>query len=83
LKPTVLTLDTRKIDVKCYNGTTGSILITPTSGKAPYTYTVTNGGTAVTTTVSATTTTASVLNLPAGTYDIEIEDGIKCKGTAQ
>ena len=83
LKATTLTLNTSKNDVTCFNGSTGSILVTPTSGKAPYTYTITKNGVAVATTVSATTTTASAVNLSAGTYEIVIKDGIECEGTKQ
>lgn len=83
LKATTLTLNTSKNDVTCFNGSTGSILVTPTSGKAPYTYTITKNGVAVATTVSATTTTASAINLSAGTYEIVIKDGIECEGTKQ
>ncbi|WP_281636758.1 beta strand repeat-containing protein [Flavobacterium marginilacus] len=70
-KATVLTLSTNKEDVKCKGDATGSITITPTSGKAPYTYSVTKGGTAV----SATAVTAG---LTAGTYDIVITDALGC-----
>ena len=47
-----------------------SVLL-PTSGKAPYTYSVTKGGTAV-------STTAVTTGLTAGTYDIVITDALGC-----
>jgi len=83
LKATTLTLNTSKTDVKCNGASTGTLSITPTSGKAPYTYSVTKAGVAVTTTVSATTTTASAAALVAGVYDIVVTDGIGCQGNAQ
>ena len=71
VKATVLTLSTTKVDVKCKGDATGSISITATSGKAPYTYSVTKGGTAV-------STTAVTTGLTAGTYDIVITDALGC-----
>jgi gliding motility-associated-like protein/uncharacterized repeat protein (TIGR01451 family) len=83
LKPIVLTLSTGKTNVKCNGGSTGSISITATSGKAPFTYSVTKGGVAASVTVSATTTSASATGLSAGIYDIVIKDILGCEGTAQ
>ncbi|AXB55881.1 T9SS type B sorting domain-containing protein [Flavobacterium fluviale] len=83
LKATTLTFNTSKTDVKCNGASTGTLSITPTSGKAPYTYSVTKAGVAVTTTVSATTTTASAAALAAGVYDIVVTDGIGCQGNVQ
>ncbi|WP_170141442.1 beta strand repeat-containing protein, partial [Flavobacterium aquicola] len=70
-KATVLTLTTTKVDVKCKDDATGSISITATSGKAPYTYSVTKGGLPV-------STTALTTGLKAGTYDIVITDALGC-----
>ncbi|MBF4487922.1 T9SS type B sorting domain-containing protein [Flavobacterium sp. CSZ] len=83
LKPIVLTLSTGKTNVKCNGGATGSISITATSGKAPFTYSVTKGGVAASVTVSATTTSASATGLSAGIYDIVLKDILGCEGTAQ
>ncbi|MCD0469377.1 T9SS type B sorting domain-containing protein [Flavobacterium sp. JAS] len=83
LKSTVLTVSTSKVDVKCHGESIGSLLVTPTSGKTPYTYSITKGGVAVSTTVSATTATASATGLAAGIYDIVVTDAIGCQGTAQ
>ncbi|WP_428230784.1 T9SS type B sorting domain-containing protein [Flavobacterium sp.] len=83
LKATVLTLNTGKTDVKCNGASTGTISISATSGKAPFTYNVTKGGVTVSTTVSATTTTASATALAAGIYDIVVKDALGCEGTAQ
>lgn len=83
LKSTVLTVGTSKVDVKCHGDSTGSLLVTPTSGKAPYTYAITKGGIAVPATVSASTTSASATGLAAGIYDIVVTDAIGCQGTAQ
>ncbi|MBO9582939.1 MAG: T9SS type B sorting domain-containing protein [Flavobacterium sp.] len=75
LKPTTLTITTAKVDVLCNGNNTGSITITPTSGKAPYTYSVTRGGTAV-------STTATTTGLTAGTYDILVTDALGCTNAA-
>ena len=83
LKATVLTLNTGKTDVKCNGASTGTISISATSGKAPFTYSVTKAGVTVSTTVSATTTTASANALDAGIYDIVVKDALGCEGTAQ
>ncbi|MDQ6469909.1 hypothetical protein RB619_04570, partial [Flavobacterium sp. LHD-80] len=74
-KATTLTLSTSKTDVKCFSDATGTINITPTSGKAPYTYAVVKGGTTV-------STTASTTGLTAGTYNITVTDNLGCTGTA-
>ncbi len=68
-KATVLTLTTTKVDVKCKGDSTGSITVTATSGKAPFTYSI-NGGAYVTSNVFA--------NLIAGTYNIMIKDDLGC-----
>lgn len=78
LKPTTLTIKTDKVDVKCFEGKTGSILVTATSGKAPFTYTITKRG----------AVPAEVYNvnnpsgLSAGTYDILVEDALRCTSAA-
>jgi len=75
LKPTVLTISTSKVDVKCYGAKTGSILVTATSGKAPFTYTITKRG-------SSPAEVYNVNNpsgLGAGIYDIVVEDALGCK----
>ncbi|MFH6966045.1 T9SS type B sorting domain-containing protein [Flavobacterium sp. FlaQc-28] len=78
LKSTVLTLNTGHTDVKCYNGSTGSILVTPTSGKAPFTYSIKRVGTPAT-----EYTTNNPSGLIEGTYDIVVKDALGCEGTAQ
>lgn len=75
LKPTTLTITTAKVDVLCNGNNTGSITITPTSGKAPYTYSVTRGATPV-------STTATTTGLAAGTYDILVTDALGCTNAA-
>lgn len=75
LKPTTLTITTSKVDVKCNGALTGVITITPTSGKAPFTYSVTQGGTPV-------STTATTTGLSAGTYDILVTDSLGCTSAA-
>ncbi|MCC9062413.1 T9SS type B sorting domain-containing protein [Flavobacterium piscisymbiosum] len=78
VKATVLTLNTSHKDVKCYNGATGSILVTPTSGKAPYTYSITRVGTPAT-----NYTINNPSGLIEGTYGIVVKDAIGCEGTTQ
>ncbi|MFQ6602910.1 T9SS type B sorting domain-containing protein [Flavobacterium sp. C3NV] len=78
VKATVLTLNTSHKDVKCYNGATGSILVTPTSGKAPYTYSITRVGTPAT-----NYTINNPSGLIEGTYKIVVKDAIGCEGTDQ
>ncbi|WP_029271287.1 T9SS type B sorting domain-containing protein [Flavobacterium sp. KJJ] len=77
LKATTLTITTSKVDVKCNGDATGSILVTPTSGKAPYTYSITKS--------TAPFTNYTVNNpsgLTAGTYDIVVTDALGCTSAA-
>ncbi|MCK8140462.1 T9SS type B sorting domain-containing protein [Flavobacterium sp. I-SCBP12n] len=69
-KATVLTLTTTKVDVKCKGDNTGSITVTATSGKAPFTYSKDGGTTYVVSNIFA--------NLIAGTYNIMIKDALGC-----
>ncbi|MBF4506243.1 T9SS type B sorting domain-containing protein [Flavobacterium sp. JLP] len=77
IKATTLTITTSKVDVKCNGDATGSILVTPTSGKAPYTYSITKS--------TAPFTNYTVNNpsgLTAGTYDIVVTDALGCTSAA-
>ncbi|WP_208683078.1 T9SS type B sorting domain-containing protein [Flavobacterium sp. SLB02] len=78
LKATVLTFDTSHKDVKCFGGATGSILVTPTSGKAPHTYSIKRVGTPAT-----NYTINNPSGLIEGTYNIVVKDAIGCEGTTQ
>jgi len=73
LNPTVLTINTAKVDVKCNGASTGSILVTPTSGKAPYTYSITK-----TTAPFTNYTVNNPSGLSAGTYNIVVTDNLGC-----
>ncbi|MBS7255246.1 T9SS type B sorting domain-containing protein [Flavobacterium branchiicola] len=78
LKPTVLTIKVDKTHVKCNGGSTGTILVTPTSGKAPYTYTITRQGTPAT-----VYTVNNPSGVTEGVYDIVVKDAIGCEVTDQ
>ncbi|MBF4473817.1 SprB repeat-containing protein, partial [Flavobacterium sp. HJJ] len=74
-KATALTLNTSKTDVKCKGDSTGSITLTATSGQAPYTYSVSKSG-------SAVSATAITSGLPEGVYDVLITDALGCTTAA-
>ncbi|MCR4033921.1 T9SS type B sorting domain-containing protein [Flavobacterium anhuiense] len=76
LKATTFTINPSKTDVKCNGAATGTISISTTAGKAPYTYSVTKATIPV-------STTALTTGLTAGVYDIVVTDHIGCTGTAQ
>lgn len=54
-------------NVSCNGGSTGSIVISPTGGTAPYTYAWSNG-----------TTAQNLTNVPAGNYSVTISDNAGC-----
>jgi large repetitive protein len=58
-----LTVSTTQVNVVCFDGTTGSIDLTPAGGTAPYTYSWSNGA-----------TTEDLSSLPAGTYTVIVND---------
>ena len=76
-KATVLTIGTSKTDVKCFGDTTGIITITPTSGIAPYTYSVTRALPTASVAVIQVSNGAFT-GLIAGTYDIVVTDALGC-----
>ncbi|WP_264552905.1 T9SS type B sorting domain-containing protein [Flavobacterium sp. N2038] len=78
LKATVLTINKEQTNVKCNGGATGTILVTPTSGKAPYSYTITRQGTPAT-----VYTVNNPSGLIEGVYDIVVKDAIGCQATDQ
>ncbi|NJB86986.1 hypothetical protein GGR26_002763 [Lewinella marina] len=71
-QPTVLKA-TAIVDanVSCNGGTDGALTASGTGGTTPYTYQWSNGA-----------TTASMVNLQAGTYTVTITDGNGCSATA-
>ncbi|AUP77876.1 T9SS type A sorting domain-containing protein [Flavivirga eckloniae] len=57
-------------NVKCYGGTTGSATISVTGGTLPYTYLWNN-----------TATTASIVDVAAGVYEVTVTDNNECTTT--
>ncbi|CAN5919584.1 hypothetical protein BH24BAC1_BH24BAC1_37580 [soil metagenome] len=66
-------------DVLCYGGNTGAIDMTPSGGKAPYSYawTASNGGVVPV----GQTTSQDLTGLVAGTYTVTITDAERCTVT--
>lgn len=60
-----------KNDVKCFNTSTGEIVVSGSGGTSPYTFSINNG-----TTYQASGTFS---NLPAGTYKIRVKDANGCE----
>jgi len=59
---------TTPMDVLCFGGNTGRILVTPSGGASPYTYLW-----------STSATTNEITNLTAGTYDVTVTDANGCE----
>ncbi|MFH1004224.1 MAG: PKD domain-containing protein [Bacteroidota bacterium] len=57
-------------NVSCFGGNNGSATVTPSGGNPPYTYQWSNGQTTQTST-----------GLTAGTYTINVQDGLSCNAT--
>jgi gliding motility-associated-like protein len=57
-------------NVSCFNGSNGSIALTPNGGTAPFVYTWSNGA-----------TTASITNITQGTYSVNVVDANGCPYT--
>lgn len=66
-----LTITTQSSNIDCFGQSTGQIQTTTTGGRAPYSYSWSNGS-----------TTANISNLPAGTYVITVTDQSGCGDTA-
>jgi gliding motility-associated-like protein len=60
-------------NVSCFGNSTGSAIVTPAGGTAPYTYSWNT---------TPVQTTAAATNLPAGTYMVTIVDSKGCSQTA-
>ena len=59
-------------DPDCYNGSNGSATISATGGTSPYTYLWSD---------AAAQTTATAINLSAGTYSVEATDNLGCSAS--
>jgi hypothetical protein len=59
---------TTPMDVLCFGGNTGRILVIPSGGAAPYTYLWSNGE-----------TTNEIINLTAGVYTVTVTDSNGCE----
>jgi len=62
-----------KTDVSCHGGSNGSIIVTPDGGTPPYTFTW----------LPNISTNDTVLNLPAGTFNVTITDYNGCSADKQ
>lgn len=74
-EPGVLSANIQKSDPKCFNGTDGSISITPSGGTAPYSYLWDAN--------SGNQTSQTAVNLPEGTYSVTVTDKNGCIYTDQ
>ena len=66
-----LAITTKSSNIDCFGQNTGQITTTTTGGKAPYSYSWSNGS-----------TQADLSNLPAGTYVVTVTDQSGCGDTA-
>ncbi|MEY3564005.1 MAG: hypothetical protein RJA23_175, partial [Bacteroidota bacterium] len=70
-QPTQLTLAQTAINNTCFQGTSGSITVTPSGGTAPYTYAWTGPN-------NFSSTLANPQNLASGTYQVTVRDANGC-----
>jgi gliding motility-associated-like protein len=70
-EPTQLTFAQTAINNTCFQGTSGSITVTPSGGTAPYTYAWTGPN-------NFSSTVANPQNLASGTYQVTIRDANGC-----
>ncbi len=71
-QPSQLAITFVSDSVKCYGGSTGSIIANPTGGKAPYTYSWST---------APTQTTQTASNIAAGRYTVIVTDANSCTVT--
>ncbi|MFK7808340.1 MAG: hypothetical protein AB8F74_11110 [Saprospiraceae bacterium] len=67
----LVTADIESADVNCFNGNNGTATASMDGGNGPFNYEWSNGE-----------TTATIDNLPAGTYEVTISDDNNCPATA-
>ncbi|HBF89263.1 MAG TPA: hypothetical protein DDX39_11540 [Bacteroidales bacterium] len=66
-EPTTILLTTSKVDVLCYDNSTGSINLSVSGGTSPYTYLWSNGA-----------TSQDISTLAYGTYSVTVSDAHSC-----
>ena len=71
-QPDELKIDFNKVDVSCFNGSDGTIDVTPSGGVAPYTFTWSDFGNG-----------ASRTNLSAGKYTVTVTDKNNCQKSVE
>jgi gliding motility-associated-like protein len=73
-QPSTLAITTSTLNnVSCKGGNNGSVVVTPTGGTTPYTYSWNT---------APAQTTATAIGLPAGTYTVTVTDDHNCSVTA-
>ncbi|MCC6689218.1 MAG: choice-of-anchor L domain-containing protein [Saprospiraceae bacterium] len=75
LEPEAISAATSTVNPKCFNGSDGSISVTPNGGTAPYTYLWDNN--------AGNQTTQTATALAEGTYHVTITDKNGCTQTSQ
>ncbi len=71
-QPDELKIDFNKVDVSCFNGSDGTIDVTPSGGVAPYTFTWSDFGNG-----------SSRTNLSAGKYTVTVTDKNNCQKSVE
>ncbi|GHB58151.1 T9SS type A sorting domain-containing protein [Persicitalea jodogahamensis] len=85
-QPDALTFTTETTDIKCKDGSDGSIDITVSGGTGPYQYSKDGGQTYISPAAArmdATVPAPTFTGLTAGTYSIKVKDANGCEATAQ
>ena len=72
-QPTVLTVSTTQVNVLCFGNATGSTTAAPGGGTTPYTYSWNT---------IPVQTTATAINITAGSYTVTVRDANNCTTTA-
>jgi len=72
IQPPAINLNPTITNVVCSGGSTGSIVLNPTGGKTPFSYSWTPGG----------ETSSSIQNLAVGNYSVTVTDGNSCSTSA-
>jgi hypothetical protein len=77
----LIVIDTTVYDALCFGQSDGSIVVTPSGGTAPYSFSLTNLNTNAILTGGTGILKDSFFNLPAGLYEIKVLDAITCSKT--